>query len=92
MSIFHLGSPKEAQKGLQDARPHKEDLRTGKIQLIEFLSIVIEYLRVQRKTHIHMLIQDPDPSPWLQVTPEMKINNQKKPYGQFIFFFIFLKS
>merc|ERR1712061_183208 len=23
---------------------------------------------------------DPDPSPWLQVTPEMKINNQKKPY------------
>ena len=26
---------------------------------------------------------DPDPSPWLQVTPEMKINNQKKPYGQY---------
>merc|ERR1712001_800711 len=23
---------------------------------------------------------DPDPSPWLEVTPEMKINNQKKPY------------
>merc|ERR1712061_572654 len=23
---------------------------------------------------------DPDPSPWLEVTPEMKVNNQKKPY------------
>merc|ERR1712037_931391 len=23
---------------------------------------------------------DPDPSPWLQVTPEMKVNNMKKPY------------
>ena len=23
---------------------------------------------------------DPDPSPWLEVTAEMKVNNQKKPY------------
>ena len=34
---------------------------------------------------------DPDPSPWLQVTPEMKINNQKKPYGRFFIFFLNLK-
>ena len=26
--------------------------------------------------------QDPDPAPWLEVTPEMKVNNQKKPYGE----------
>ena len=25
---------------------------------------------------------DPDPSPWLQVTPEMKANNAKKVYGE----------
>ena len=35
-----------------------------------------------------MLIQDPDPSPWLQVTPEMKVNNCKKPYGQLITMYI----
>ena len=29
MSIFQLGSPREAQQGLQDARPHKEVFRSG---------------------------------------------------------------
>ena len=29
MSIFQIGSPREARQGLQDARPHKEDLRSG---------------------------------------------------------------
>ena len=23
-----------------------------------------------------------DPSPWLEVTPQMKVENQKKPYGE----------
>ena len=25
---------------------------------------------------------DPDPAPWLEVTPEMKANNAKKVYGE----------
>ena len=33
-------------------------------------------------TYPHFCIQDPDPAPWLEVTPEMKVNNQKKPYGK----------
>ena len=29
MYLFQSGSPREAEKGLQDARPHQEDLRSG---------------------------------------------------------------
>ena len=37
---------------------------------------------MQMSTYPHFCIQDPDPAPWLEVTPEMKVNNQKKPYGE----------